>query len=212
VSDGVTVDLHRTLSGIGPRAKDPFELLATETEPFLLVREQVDALVPSARAFHVAIHAAHHGAPGQRFLDDLERALRRATPEEWRLAADLAERLDAIPAFAAGLRLLEPGRGLAERLGLPDEATPEVVLRAGGLAPAMGGLIRLGRTPGLRAKVQLVAREAFPRPAYMRTESALARSGPPGLAAAYALRLGRLAWHVPGAWLAVHRARRTAPH
>jgi hypothetical protein len=206
--DDVTIDLHWTLSGVAAGV-DPFETLVGETEPFVPIREEVDVLKPHARALHVALHAAHHGGPEARFVEDLERALARATSEEWRRAAGLAEQLGATAAFTAGLRLTPSGSELAEELGLPHEENAEVSLRSDGLAPAVGGLIRLSREPRLRGKAALLAREAFPRPAYMRAQSPLARRGNAGLAAAYVTRLGELAWHVPGAWLALRRARRS---
>jgi hypothetical protein len=73
-----------------------------------------------ARALHVALHAAHHGAGYRRPMNDLERALLATEDELWRGASALAARLQATEILAAGLRLTLSGAQLAARLGLPD--------------------------------------------------------------------------------------------
>ena len=82
-------------------------------------RLEVETLSRPARLLYVVLHAAQHES--HRFeqpLKDLDRALHHAEGQPWKEAADLAGRLRAVPTFAAGLRLLPDGAGLADRMGL----------------------------------------------------------------------------------------------
>jgi hypothetical protein len=209
-SDGGTVDLHRTIVGIGVEDEEAWKTLGEHLQPVDVARERLDGLDPAATALVVALHAAQHGRHIRKPLDDLARALERVPDDAWQGAAALAERLAATPAFAAGLRLLPAGTDLARRLDLQETATAEVILRAS-TAPLMAlGFEWLARTPGLRRKLVLIAGKLVPHPEFMRAWSPLARGGSRlGLALAYAWRPFWLLWHTaPGlrAWLAARRS------
>jgi hypothetical protein len=207
--DGGTVDLHRTLVGVGVEDEEVWRTLGDHVQPVAVARRRLDGLDTAATALVVTLHAAHHGRQVRKPLDDLARALEQIPDDAWQDAAALAKRLAATPAFAAGLRLLPAGTDLARRLDLQETATAEVILRAS-TAPAMAlGFEWLARTPGPRRKLVLIVGKLVPDREFMRAWSPLARGGSRlGLALAYAWRPFWLLWHTaPGlhAWLAARR-------
>jgi hypothetical protein len=157
---------------------------------------------------HVALHAAQHGEHVHKPLEDLSRALERLGEETWRGAMAVAEQLDALEAFAAGLRLLPEGERLAERLSLSRRASAQTVLMSGTPPPMAAGVARVASAPGPRAKLRLLARKVFPEPAFMRVWSRLARRGRVGLAASYAMRPFWVLWRAGPALRAWRAARR----
>jgi len=207
-SDGGTVDLHRTLVGVGVEDEEVWMTLGEHVQPVDVARGRLDGLDPAATALVVALHAAQHGRHIRKPLDDLARALEQIPDDAWQDAAALAERLAATPAFAAGLRLLPAGTDLAMRLDLQETATAEVILRASTAPPMALGFEWLARTPGPRRKLVLIAGKLVPHREFMPAWSPLARGGRLGLALAYAWRPFWLLWHsAPGlrAWLAARR-------
>lgn len=207
-ADGPSVDLHRTLPGARADPAAVVSVLFTRTSAIPVAGEEVEALAPPGLALQVALHAAHHGPLAPKALDDLDRAVERVPFADWAEAAALAERIDATPAFAAGLRLRPQGAVLAGRLSLPRAVPVDVALRAGGAPPLAAGLDWLLRTPGARAKLALVARTALPSPGALRLWRPLARRGASGLAAAYVSHPFWLARHALPSVLAVRSARR----
>jgi hypothetical protein len=207
--DGGTVDLHRTLAGVGVGDEEVWKTLVDHVQPVAVARRQLDGLDPAATALVVGLHAAQHGGQVRKPLDDLARALERVPDAAWQDASALAERLAATPAFAVGLRLLPAGMNLASRLELPESASTEVILRATSAPPLALGFEWLARTPGLRGKLVLIGGKLVPHREFMRACSPPARGGTRlGLALAYAWRPFWLVWHTaPGlrAWLAARR-------
>lgn len=183
--DGASLDLHRTLIGAGVEPEEVWRVLCAETERLQVGEVDVEVLKEPARALHLALHAAQDGGLRKQ-LQDLGRAVARLPIEGWLEAARLAERLDATPAFAAGLRLLPAGESLASELGLPVEAPLAVSLRASGAPRSALSLEWLTRIHGVRGKVLYVFRKAFPPKAYIRAWSPLAERG---LVAAYVHRV-----------------------
>jgi hypothetical protein len=207
---GLRVDLHRSLVGIGVSPEEAWEILWEGTEVLELPAGRVEMLAPAARALHLALHAAQHGREVEQPLADLERAVDVLPFGLWAEAAALAERLDATPAFAAGLRLVPGGREIAKRLHLPTWVPAAVALRQQ-TAPDMTLLLnRALETPGLRRKTSLLLRRAFPPPSEMRARSPLARRGTPGLAGSYIARAGWLVLRIGPAVVHVRAARRGA--
>ena len=98
---------------------------------------------PRASHSWPALHAAHHGRTYPRPLRDLERALDRLDRETWVAAARLAAELDAVEAFAAGLRLVPAGESLASELDLPAVSSRRRRLMAGDHPAGSDGLLRL---------------------------------------------------------------------
>jgi hypothetical protein len=210
-ADMMCVDLHRTLIGVG-NGVDPWEVLSTETESMLLSGTEVEILSEPARALHVALHAMVHGLDTEKPRVDLARALERLPIETWMAAAVLAERLGAQEAFGAGLGMQPAGLQLAERLGLRTERSVDEEMFAESAPYSSWTLELLARTPGIGARLRIVARRVIPEPEFMRVWYPVARRGPVGLGLAY---LRRFAWlaaatgpAVSGWWRARRNARR----
>jgi hypothetical protein len=208
--DPVGVDVHLNLAGVGVSNDEAWRLLSRDTTRLSVGGIEVEVFAPPARALHVALHAAQHGARWEWGVQDLSRALNRLPLELWRRAAALADSLDATPALVAGLRLLPEGEELRVRLGLPTETTIEAALRATTPPDLALGLHRLAATAGVRRKASFLAGKLFPNPAWMRSWLPLARRGRLGLAAAYGWRPLWFLVRTPAAIRALRKARRTA--
>ena len=185
----VSVDLHRTLSGVGADYATAWRVL-------------------SARAMHVALHAAQHG-PGTQPAADLERALTLGDDDLWRGAASLAGQLDATEAFVAGLRLNPEGERLATRLALPHVRSVTTELRASTPPPLALGFECLARERTMRGRAEIVWRNLAPNPRSLRASDPEAAGSRRGLVVAYGRRLAWRAGHAPrgfGAWYRVRRS------
>jgi hypothetical protein len=156
----------------------------------------------------IALHAAQHGPQGSNPRADAERAVARLPQSTWAKAAALAAELDAIPAFAAGIRAVPGGEALLYDLRVVAEPTVDLTVRAAGDVPMLRGLAQLDQTPGIASKARLMVRELFPTPTFMREWSRSAAQGRLGLFAAYAVRPFWLAWRFIPAYRAYRRARR----
>ena len=201
------VDLHSTLIGIRARPQVVWQTLSRLTETAVVGGARVLVLSPPARALHVVLHAAQHGRAEPKPLEDLRRALDVVTEPTWLDVVALARRLEAVEAFATGLRLLPQGAALASRLDLGSAASADATLRLEPVPLALA-FEHLASTPGWKARLHIVVRELFPTPAFMRWWSPLARRGAAGLLVSYCWRpLWLLRRLVPGL-LAWRRARR----
>ena len=210
--DGVRVDLHRHIVGIGVDPRTAWDALAHPTATVSVAGYDAPTLAPAARLMHVALHAAQHGAVFNQGVGHLERALATFDDDQWRSAAVLAGRLEATGALAAGLRITQEGRRLADRLGLPEGGSVDVTLRARTAPPVALGFDQLARAGSWRARVTIVRHKAVPPPSFVRAWSPLARRGRLGLAVAYAWRPLWLLVHAPmgfRAWRAARRRRGT---
>lgn len=206
--DGAALDLHRTLTGIEVSPETAWIVLSAETEVVTLRGEDIEVLNQPARALHLALHAADHGFTSDRPLKELALALGTLPEDLWREAADLAVKLEATAAFAAGLRMLPEGGELAARLGLPTNDSVEAALRASPATRHALGLQWLLQTKGPGAKASLLVRKLAPPPTYMRAWSRLAQKGSPGLVLAYAWRPLYLVLEAPSTIHSWWRARR----
>jgi hypothetical protein len=205
---GSVVELHVSLVGVGASAQEVWSTLGATPHEMKIGELRVPILSLPARAFHVALHAAQHGRMERQPLEDLKRALERESIERWAEAAAIAQRLQATPAFAAGLRLTPAGAALATELALPRDSTVDTVRRSESSPPLALGFERLRSEQGLRARGKRVLRHLAPTPDFMRWWSPLARRGRLGLAAAYVWRPLWVAWHLVPSWRAWRRARR----
>jgi putative nucleotidyltransferase-like protein len=204
--DGVSVDLHRTLAGIGVPDAECWRLLSADPGTSIVGNRQLPALALPARALHVTLHAAQHGAGWGTTIRDLDRAIERGDDKLWRETVALARRLGAEDALAAGLGLSLAGRTLAERHGVPATASVGARLRAAGAPSPALGFEALALADGLRQQAGMVWRKLAPPVAYMRRLDPRARRGAAGLALAYAHRSVWLLRSAPSglrAWLAM---------
>ena len=134
--------------------------------------------------------------------------LERTEEAVWRSATALAMELEAVPAFASGLRRLASGAELADRLGLAVEDSVATFLRAGTPPNMALGLDWLATRRGARAKLRFAMSKLFPSPVFMRAWSSIANRGRLGLVASYVQRWAWIALHAGTAvraWLAAHR-------
>jgi hypothetical protein len=204
------IDLHHTLIGIGVPASEFWEVMSEGTERMPVGGVEVEVLRPAARALALVIHVAKDGSRRGKARHDLEHATRRLPGEVWTDAAGLAARLRATEAFAAGLRVVESGRALAEQLNLGNAKPPaDVAIRLdGGAPPLAAGIHWLLTTHGWKGKVGVAARKIVPPPTFMRAWTPLARRGRLGLALAYVWRPIWVMLRVVPAARTVWRARR----
>jgi hypothetical protein len=207
VRDHENVDLHCTLPGldIAPEGVwapmwEAHDLLEVGGRP-IAVPGRPGVLM------HLALHAAHHHDAAKP-MEDLRRGLDIASVAEWQRAAELASRLDGLPAFSSGLRRLPQGDAVATALGLREVGSVRNDLRLSGipLAEALHQLLGPGLTWRQRAS-QLLS-ELFPKPSFMRWSTPVARRGTAGLVASYPLRWAWLALHLPRGVQELARARR----
>jgi hypothetical protein len=207
--DGLTVDLHRTLPGVGVGAEPAWRALSTDTGIVLVAGHPAPTLALPARALHVALHAAQHGVGWAGPIADLERALVVADDDLWVRAATLAVELEATDAFAAGLRLTPAGAELASRLRLPPAQSVEAELRAASAPPLALGFEQLARADGMRVRAEIVWRKLVPPADFMRHWDPRAAAGRSALLRAYLQRPVWILRHAPRGLRAWHRAHRS---
>src|SRR3954447_26541164 len=166
--DAVAVDLHRWIVGIGTAPEAAWDLLTAELETTYVGEYPAPVLAPSARLVHVTLHAAQDGPrKGGKAILHLQRSVERFDDDLWAAATDLARRLEATDAFAAGLALIPEGAALAQRMGLPAVRSIDAALRAGtGAEPALS-FEQLAQADGLRARATMVTHKLFPPRAFL---------------------------------------------
>lgn len=205
--DRSLIDLHWNLSGIRASPASTWTALSERTT-WLTIAER-PARVPNdeAMALIVTLHNAHHGARWRSSEPDLERALTRLDVRDWIAAAELADRLEAREAFAAGLRLSPAGRTLADRIGVGEGIALEYQLRAGETTFGAWVVHRVLSADSPRARARALGSALFPPAGSMRQFFPLARRGRAGLTAAYLLRLLRVTVRAPQGAVDYIRAR-----
>jgi hypothetical protein len=201
--DAVSVDLHQRIAGCTAPDDAIWQTFAANSESINIAGVSARAPSPCALALIVALHAAHNGPRMPKPLADLARALERFDDATWAGAAQLAERVGALPSFAAGLRLLPAGIVRAPSVA----STVDVALRSSGAPPLSLGLDWLLRTPGFRRKAALVRHVLLPPSGALKTWRPLARRGRTGLIAAYVSQPMWLMVHTIPSLRAVMRAR-----
>jgi hypothetical protein len=206
--DGVWIDLHRNLPGVGADADSTWRVLTAATDTVPVAGHHARTLSEPGRALHVALHAAQHGIGRGRSRRDLDRALEQVEESTWRSAAALAEKLEAIDAFAVGLRLVPAGAALADRLGLRPVRSVEVTLRATMPPPVALGFEQLAQADGLRARAAIVWRKLFPPRAFIVHWDPRAARSRTALALAYVRRPLWILRRAPRGFRAWLRARR----
>jgi hypothetical protein len=207
----VVIDLHRGFHGVG--RQEPFWDLLYEPAGSLRVGG-TDVAVPDAAgcALLVALHVWTAGS-AKRPMVDLQRALDSFDDAVWRQASEIAARCDALAVFTFGLGRRPEGAELTHRLGLSTAAAPAIWLRS---TPEVDGAAILGAllfVPGWHRRAVRSIRLVFPGVGYMRrwaTGHPVGRPAhPPGLVAAYGLRLAKWCRSLPSAvraWRASSRA------
>jgi glycosyltransferase involved in cell wall biosynthesis len=202
-----SIDLHRGLFwGVRITPERSWSVLSARTARLDLGGREVEVLDETARAFHLALHAASSGPTSARTEEDLRRALKRVPMSTWCDALALAATLDAERAFATGLRTIPEGALAADHLGLPAHPRIEAVLYLGSPAPLSTGLARLCAVSGLAAKSQVLARAVAPTPSYLKSRFGWARRSMFHTALAYPAWWAFVARHGPSSIAAAVRA------
>ena len=206
--DGVTIDLHRSLPGARVQNDVAWRVLSRDSDTVVVAGRSVPALGLPARALHVVLHAAQHGAQSSRPIAELELALATADDDLWRDAAALADELGAVDAFVAGLSLRDAGKQLIARLQLPPGRSVEAALHATTSPPVALGFEQLARAQGVHARLEIVWRKLVPPPAFIRHWDAGASESRLALVQAYLRRPLWILRHAPRGLKAWCRARR----
>ena len=206
--DGVFVDLHRSLPGIGVDEESAWRALSAATAEIEIAGHPATALALPARALHVALHAAQHGVEWHKPMADLERAVWQLDQDLWRAAAGIARQLEATEALAVGLRLTSRGREMAVRLELPVKASVEAALHASTPPPVALGFQQLARAQGLREWAEILWKKFVPPASFMRRWHPVASRGRFGLLLAYLWRPVWILRSAPRGLRAWRRARR----
>jgi hypothetical protein len=204
--DGVTFDLHRRLPGMRADGHAAWRILSADTRHVPVGGRQVAALGLPARALHLALHAAQHGAGWAGPVRDLERALARGDDELWRRAYGLAVDLSAVDAFGAGLRLTPRGDRVLQMLQVAPPRAAEAVLRATSPPPIALGFQQLADADGLWARFAILLRKIFPPAAFIRHWDPRAARSRSALIRAYARRPVWLLANAPAGFRAWRKA------
>jgi len=210
-SGPVMIDLHWRLDGCDAPDDLAWEALAARHGSIELRGAEAAALGDDGLALHVALHAAQHGPGDLKAIGDLARAVERWPPDLWRRAAQLAEAVQGVPAFAAGLRLLPDGARIASELGLPP--TPELDWKIRNRDARPRGTFHIGAfadAHGLRQRANVLRRSLFPTRRWIGWEFPWAAEGKARLALAYACHILRAPLWAARAGRYLARARRAS--
>lgn len=203
------IDLHWRLDRCEAPDDVVWAALAARRSSMELRGEEVAVLSDDGLALHVAIHAAQHGPDDAKAIGDLARGIERWPHDVWHLAAQLAEAVQAVPAFAAGLRLLPDGAELATKLGLPPTPELDWEIQHRDVRPRGTFHIQaLAEARGIRERANVLRRSLFPTRRWIEREYSSALGGRVPLLRAYARHLARAPRWAARAVRYVLRARR----
>ena len=181
------IDLHWRLDRCEAPDELVWEALVARRDSIELQGKEVAILSQEGLAFHVALHAAQHGPDDVKAIGDLARAIERWAADVWRPAAELAQVVQAVPAFAAGLRLLPGGARIAEELELPSTPQLDWEIRHRDERPRGTFHLRaIVEASGVRERVNVLRRSLFPTRRWIRREFSWAAQGRSWLLLAYA--------------------------
>jgi hypothetical protein len=190
--DPLLIDLHWRLDRCEAPDDLLWEALTTRRDAIELQGQEVAILSDDGLALHVAIHAAQHGPDDAKAMGDLVRGIERWPPDTWRRAAQLAEAVQGVPAFAAGLRLQPDGAEIARELGLPP--TPELDWQIHHRAARPRGTFHfraMAEARGIRERANVLRRSLFPTRRWIQREFSSAARGRLWLLLAYARHILR---------------------
>lgn len=206
----VILELHRTFHNIEACDEDVWEEFSRSAERMTIAGCEVEMPAEPARCLVLALHASCHGKEFSWPLRDLTLAIERVSRDIWVEAVAMAGRLQALPAMAAGLRLVPLGELLAEQLALPTSVSTGIVIQSENMSRLTGNLNLMLATSGIRGKVVFAFRRMFPTPTWMRFRYGLDSCSRTRLVFAYLCRIGGLFRDLPSSLHALHRAQRRA--
>jgi hypothetical protein len=157
------LDLHFRLPGVKAAPEEAWKILSARQQLIEVGGRKAPVLDRDGLALHVAIHAGQHGPQDPKPQADLRYALEQWPRELWRDAYGLAAQLDAVAAFAHGLRLTPAGAQLAEELGLPPTDDLEWQMNNLELRPrGTFHLQALFEASGARERLRVLRRVVWP--------------------------------------------------
>lgn len=182
----VTIDLHWRLDGCRADPERVWHVLWPHRQEIRLGSTSVQTLGQDGLALGLALHAAQHGTSDAKAMGDLRLGLERWTRDTWLSAAELADRVEATEAFAAGLRQLSVGRRAADEMALPaaDRLLWEIEHRDS-RPRGVFHLQALLEAASARDRIQILRAALFPSPNWMRWENPPARTSRGHLVVAY---------------------------
>jgi Uncharacterised nucleotidyltransferase len=186
------VDLHKRLAGC--RASDDVVWAAVwgRRSSIDFAGRETAVLGEGGLAFHLALHAAQGGAAEPKAVGDLARGIEHLAPDVWRDAAELAEEVQGVAAFGAGLRLVPSGARLAESLELPPTPRLDWEVRHRQLRPRGAFHVQaIASARGLRERADLLRRSLLPAREWIVSEYRWAGRSRAHLLAGYARHLLR---------------------
>jgi hypothetical protein len=191
----VQLDLHGTFHGVR-RPDRAWAVFSRGSRSVRVGDRDLPAPALPVQALIAALHASVNSA-GSRSHVDLDRALRRLPAAAWAGAADAAAELDALGAFADGLRLTEAGRRTVAELGLAGHTDASTPLRRPDAPSFELGWYEIRTQPRVVDRIRLAVLKAFPSRAAVRMR--LAQSGDDRSPASFYLhRWIRLVTGTPG--------------
>jgi hypothetical protein len=204
------IDLHHTLLGVAASPARSWQVLSARTQQMSVGGRVLTVLDPAARTMHLALHVAQNGPTDTKAVADLERGLERLPLELWQEGKQIAQSIDATEAFSAGLHVSEPGRRLADELGLAPPRDVGLVLRMTSAPKEALQIQNLVTADSLRTRARLVIRKLWPTSVYMRGGVPTGRTGRCALLVARLLRMAGLPSKFSTALRSWARARHTA--
>lgn len=178
---GVGIDLHVALKGVRLNPQRAWEILDRNSEPCDWFGFEVRALAPPARAMHLALHVAQRGLVDVKAARDLELGLTVLERPLWHAAARLAQDLQAVEAFVAGLELLPAGRALLNELVLHAPISLETQLRAHSASTSAVFLERVFAAESWRQRLNIMRGRLFPSAAWLRLHRPESTRTPTGM-------------------------------
>ncbi len=201
-SPELVVELHLWLAGAQGDPEHVWQALWEGADSIELAGARVSVPGRPALALGLATHVAQHGPSYVKGLAELRLGLQRWPDEAWDQASALAQRIGAVEAFAAGLRLIEEGVVAAERLDLPASDEAERAIRQIGLRPrGTFHLDAFAQAHGLRGRAAVARRALLPKRAWIIDHYRWADRGGLQLAAGYGLHILRAPVWAARAWL-----------
>jgi hypothetical protein len=163
---GCEVDVHDRFPGMEADASAAWELLSSSVEKIQVAHRMIPVPDAPRRLLLTSLHTARDGRASSRVVRDIERAIDRASRQEWVAAGRLSEAAGAAHVMRAGLEVSPKGAALADELQLPRNVPASWRLAADSAwGPALQ-LARLREAP-LRRRLRIVLREVWPTPAFM---------------------------------------------
>lgn len=209
--DHPMVDLHRWFPGSAAPPAVAWEALILRQAWIDVGDRQAAVLDRPGQAMHLATHAAQHGPAFEKPVDELRLAIEMWPVKVWDAAAELALKIGALPAFAAGLRLVPRGVEIAAELRLPTTAELDWTIRQLGVRPrGTFHLQALGEAENLRHRLNILRRSLLPKRAWIVQQYSYAGGGPLRLSVAYVVHLVRTPAWAARAWRFRRRARAAA--